>query len=29
MSATDLQDKLRDSNLGNLFILPINGSHIS
>ena len=29
MSTTDLQDKLRDSNLDNWFILPINGSPIS
>ena len=29
MSTSDLQDKLTNSNLGNWFILPINGSPIS
>jgi len=29
MSTADLQDKLTDSNLGNWFILTINGSPIS
>jgi len=29
MSTADLQDKLTDSNLGNWFFLPINGSSIS
>jgi len=29
MSTSVLQDKLTNSNLGNWFILPINGSPIS
>ena len=29
MSPADLQDKLTDNNLGNQFVLPINGSLIS